>query len=234
MASAPRLWLLPLIAGLLPAIAAVSAFQISVAHGTFPSCNPYLEGCVSISYAGRYGVANHVFRALIVPAAILQAITWLLCTAWFLRIGAKGRSLDWMPWLGLAAGIFLVVYGTFIGTEGKVYQLLRRHGVMVYFGCTYLCMLMAAGQLHRLAVTGIFRPRFRVDLALLVLLALNLLMGLGHVFVAPLVLDEEGRDRIEDAVEWWAGTSFTVYFCALAWLWQRTHFRLAVDAGPPR
>jgi hypothetical protein len=229
VAAPTRLWLLPLIAGLLPAIAAISAFQISVAHGTFPSCNPYLDGCVSISYAGRYGVANHVFRALMVPAAILQGITWLLCTAWLLRMGATGRSMRWMPWLGLAAGLFLVVYGTFIGTEGKVYQMLRRHGVMIYFGCTYLCMLMTAGHLHRLARAGALRLPFRADLALLALLGANLIMGLGHVFAAPLLLDQEGRDRIEDAVEWWAATTFTVFFVMLAWLWKRTRFSAAFD-----
>ncbi len=227
---APRsLWLQPLVAGLLPAVAAVSAFQISVAHGTFPSCNQYIDGCVSISYAGRYGVANHVFRALMVPTAVLQALTWLLCTAWLLRLGATGRSLKWMPWLGLAAGIFLVVYGTFIGTEGKVYQLLRRHGVMVYFGCTYLCMLMTAGHLHRLARASSLAVPFRADLALLALLGANLLMGLGHVFAAPLLLDQEGRDRVEDAVEWWAATSFTIFFVILAWLWRRTRFRTSFD-----
>lgn len=228
---APRLWLLPLIAGLLPAVAAILAFRISIAHEVFAGCNPFVEGCVSISKAGRHGVANHVFRLLMVPAAVLQAIVWLLCTAWLVRLGARGRSLKWLPWLGLAAGLFLVIYGTFIGTEGKVYQLLRRHGVMTYFGCTYLCMLMAAGQLHRLAASGLLRLRFRMDLALLALLALNLAMGLGHVFAAPWLLDEEGRDRIENVVEWWAGASFTVFFLALAWFWKRTAFRGTFDTG---
>lgn len=228
--SVSRLWLVPLIAGLLPVIAAFAAFRLSIAQEIFASCNPFIDGCVSISRAGRYGVANHVFRALMVPAAVLQGITWLLCTAWLVRLGATGRSLKWLPWLGLAAGIFLVVYGTFIGTEGKVYQLLRRHGVMIYFGCTYLCMLMAAGQLHRLVVAGSLNLPFRMDLALLALLAANLIMGLAHVFAAPMLLDQEGRDRVEDAVEWYAGASFTIYFLAMAWLWKRTRFRVSFDA----
>jgi hypothetical protein len=224
-----RLWLLPLIAGLLPAVAAIAAFRISVAHGIFPACNPFIDGCVSISYAGRYGVANHVFRALMVPAAILQGLTWLFCTAWLLRLGSTGRSMKWLPWLGLAAGVFLVVYGTFIGTEGKVYQLLRRHGVMIYFGCTYLCMLMAAGHLQRLAGAGQLILPWRIDVALLALLGANLLMGLAHVFAAPVFLGQEGRDRVEDAVEWYAGASFTIYFAVLAWLWRRTRFRVNFD-----
>ena len=224
-----RLWLLPLIAGLLPAIAAVSAFHISVAHEIFPTCNPFIDGCVSISKAGRYGPANPVFRGFMVPGAILQGLTWLLCTAWLLRLGAAGRSLKWLPWLGLAAGLFLVVYGTVIGIEGKVYQLLRRHGVMIYFGCTYLNMLMTANLLHGLVKQGKLSLPFRMDYLLVALLAANLLMGLAHVFAAPLLLGPEGRDRVEDAVEWYAGTTFTFYFLALGWLWKRTNFRASFD-----
>lgn len=229
--TAARLWLLPLIAGLLPAVAAVAAFRISVAQDIFPPCNPFIDGCVSISRAGRYGIANHVFRALMVPAAVLQAITWLLCTSWLLRLGAAGRPLKWLPWLGLAAGVFLVVYGTFIGTEGHVYQLLRRYGVMIYFGCTYLCMLVTANQVHQLVKANAVKLPVRVDVALIAMLAAILLMGLAHVFAAPWFLDEEMRDRVEDAVEWYAGASFTVFFCALAWLWKRTAFRASFEAG---
>ena len=226
-----RLWLLPLIAGLLPAVAAVAAFRISVAHEIFASCNPFIDGCVSISRAGRYGIANHVFRALVVPTAVLQAITWLLCTSWLLGLGAAGRSLKWLPWLGLAAGVFLVIYGTFIGTEGNIYQLLRRYGVMIYFGCTYLCMLVTANLFHQLVKTNAIQLPVRVDVALIAMLAAILLMGLAHIFAAPWFLDEEMRDRVEDAVEWYAGASFTVFFCALAWLWKRTAFRASFHTG---
>jgi hypothetical protein len=228
---AARLWLLPLVAGLLPAIAAVAAFRISVAQEIFASCNPFIDGCVSISRAGRYGIANHVFRALMVPGAILQATTWLLCTAWLLRLGAAARFLKWLPWLGLAAGVFLVVYGTFIGTEGHVYQLLRRYGVMIYFGCTYLCMLITANLIHRLVKAGAVKLPVRVDVALLAMLAAILLMGVVQAFAAPWFLEEEARDRVEDAVEWYAGASFTVFFCALAWIWKRTAFRSSFHTG---
>jgi len=45
------LWRLPLAAGVLPAIATAIAFNLAVAQGQFPSCNPLLEGCVSVSRA---------------------------------------------------------------------------------------------------------------------------------------------------------------------------------------
>jgi len=40
-----------------------------------PACNPYLEGCVSISRAARHGLPNHLFKALVLPAAALQGVT---------------------------------------------------------------------------------------------------------------------------------------------------------------
>ena len=82
------LWLIPLIAGLLPAIAALLAMHLSARLELIPACNPFIEGCVSISRAARRELPNHVFRALVLPAAALQALTWLLCTAWLKRLGA--------------------------------------------------------------------------------------------------------------------------------------------------
>jgi uncharacterized membrane protein YqhA len=225
-----RLWLLPLIAGLLPALAAVAAFHIAVAQEFFASCNPFFDGCASISRAGRHGLANHVFRALMLPAATLQGVTWLLCTAWLRQLGAAGRSLRWLPWLGVAAAAFLVLYGSFLGTEGEAYRWMRRYGVVVYFGCTYLCMLIAAGQLRHLAATRATTVPARMHLALLGLLMVTLLMGLANVFVAPLA-DEDTKNRIENVLEWWSSFSFTVYFCALAWLWRRDGFRATFGAG---
>lgn len=228
-----RLWLLPLVAGLLPAIAAVAAFRISVAQDIFPSCNPLIDGCVSISRAGRHGLANHVFRALLLPAAALQGVTWLFCAAWLRQLGAAGRTLRWLPWLGVAAGIFLALYGTFLGTEGDAYRWMRRYGVMVYFGFTYLCMLIAAGRIHHLAIARAEILFVRQDVALLALLAATLLAGLTNVLAGAFVADEDTRNRIENVLEWHVSAAFTLYFGILAWLWRRSVFRLSADAGHP-
>lgn len=131
------LWPLPFIAGLLPAIAAVAALWLSFSLELIPPCNPFLDGCVSISRAGRHDLPNHVFRALVLPAAALQGLTWLLCSTWLKGLGSGQRAmLVLLPWLGVVAGVFLVLYGTFLGTEGPAYRWLRRYGVIFYFGFT--------------------------------------------------------------------------------------------------
>jgi hypothetical protein len=218
-----RLWLLPLLAGLLPLIGIAIAFPLSVADGQFESCNPLIEGCVSISRAARHGLANHLFRAMLLPAAVLQGLAWLLCGPWLRAIGAPpARLLGWLPWLGVAAMLFLVLYGTFLGTEGTGYRWMRRYGVFFYFGATAVLMIIVSGALHRAAVaTGRHR---RVATLLLGLCFTLPFLGLVNS-LAPLVIADPVRlDGFENATEWWAGLVFTAFFGMIALLWWRTGY----------
>ena len=216
-----RLWTLPLIAGLAPALGLAAAFWISVAEGHVEPCTPFIDGCVSISRAARHGLANHVFRAVLLPAAALQALVWLLCAQWLRGVGAGGRAVAWLPWLGAIAAIACVLYGTFLGTEGTAYRWMRRYGIVLYFGLTYLCMVLAARHMTPW-------PRWRAGLT--ALLALTLAMGLANYFAAPLLADAGLKNRVENVLEWFAGLAFTLYFLALAWLWRRTAFSASLTS----
>lgn len=225
-----RLWWLPLAAGLLPAAGTVIAFNLAVAQGQFPSCNPLLDGCVSISRAGRHDLPNIVFRALLLPGATLQAIVWLLAGAWLRRLGApRDRLLAMLPWFGVTAAAFLVVYGTFLGTEGPGYQWMRRYGVVVYFGFTCIAMLIVGGVAQRVAAaTGQLRHAATV---LYLLVAALPLLGLANS-TAPLFLrSEAAQDAFGNITEWWGALVFTAFFLVLAWLWRRTRFAAAPSAG---
>ena len=223
------LWPVPLIAALLMPVAVVSAWWISVAHDYIPLCNPFLDGCVSISRAARQGLGNHLFRALMLPSATIQGATWLLCAAWLGRLGASHRSLRWLPWLGILAAVFLVVYGTFLGTEGDTYRWLRRYGTIVYFGFTYVCILITTGHVRHLAHSGALALPARMDLMLIMLASLTMLVAIAHVFVAPM-LEDPLKDRVENVVEWTIGLSITLFFIALAWIWRHARVCLHVQA----
>lgn len=163
-----------------------------------------------------------MFRAIVIPAAALQGLTWWLCVPWLRGLGATGRSLARLKWLGVAAAGFLVLYASFLGTEGNAYQWMRRYGIVGYFGGTFLCMLVTGGHLRSLALSGALRLPVRFDLVLLGLLGTLLAMGLANVFV-PRLLDDPGLgNRLENALEWHAGILYAIYFAALAWLWRRT------------
>jgi hypothetical protein len=221
-----KIWVLPLIAGLLPVIGALVAFNLSIRLELIPACNPLLNGCVSVSRAARHDLPNYIFRALLLPSAVLQGMTWLLCRDWLISLRAQDRiRLQLLPWLGMVAAIFLVCYGSFLGTEGSAYRWLRRYGTIVYFGFTYLCMLIASGEIRRLARATQALAKWRLDLALSGLCVFILLLGLSNVMLAP-IFDADAKNRIENVAEWWLGISFTLYFLVIAVLWRCTRFAL--------
>jgi hypothetical protein len=223
-----RLWWLPLAAGLLPAAGAVVAFNLAVAQGQFPSCNPLLDGCVSISRAGRHDLPNVAFRALLLPGATLQAIVWLLTVKWLRRLGApQDRLLRLLPWVGATAALFLLLYGTFLGTEGPGYQWMRRYGVVVYFGFTCIAMLIVGGAVRRAAHAG--EALRRAGALMYALVATLPLLGLVNS-TSPLYLrTEAARDALGNITEWWGALLFTVFFVLLAWLWRRTRLTAALQ-----
>ncbi len=222
------LWLLPLAAGLLPLTGVTAAFWLAVEQGQFASCMPLFDGCVSISRAARHDLPNYIFRALLLPAATLQALVWLLTGNWLRRLGApRDRLLSLLPWIGVTAAICLVLYGTFLGTEGSGYRLMRRYGVYIYFGFTCIAMLIVAGSAQRVAAgTGRLR---HVAMTLYALTAALPLLGILNS-MAPLYLSDASRiSALGNITEWWGGAIFTVFFILLAGLWRASGFSIRLS-----
>jgi hypothetical protein len=229
-----RAWPLALLAGLLPLLGTLIAYPLSVHLGLVEACNPFIDGCTSISRAARHGLPNHLFRALLLPAAALQALVWLLCSVWLSGDAAEAshpsRSLRLLPWIGLSAACFLVLYGSFLGTEGDVYRWLRRYGIVGYFGGTCLAMLFSTRAL--------LQSRWQRHALVRVLLALCValpLLGLVNS-LAPLLHRAAALHALQNATEWWAGLVFTLFFFVLAGLWHAADFGLGaarVKTTPP-
>lgn len=209
------LWPLPLLCALLPVLAVHLAWWLSVRDGYVPGCLPYLDGCTSISRAARHGLGNEVFRFVMLPCATLQALLWFAAGRWFRRRGWRGAAV--LPWLGLTAALFLMLYATFLGTEGEVYRLLRRYGVTVYFGATFLAQALVLRALH---------PGAR---GMLVVCAGMLLLGVASTVASATVTDPGFKDRVENFLEWHLGVLLTAWFLLLAGKWRRE--RLRADFG---
>lgn len=225
------LWPLPLLAGVLPVIAGLLAWQVSTRLELIPACNPFVEGCVSISRAARHGLPNHLFRAIVLPAAVLQGLTWWLASHWLRELAllsvARARAL---AAVGAAAAIFLVLYGTFLGTEGELYRWFRRFGIWFYFGLTAIALVVVVGLIARAARRGSTALSPRFGRSLLALAWVLLALGLAAAF-SPLAFgDSLAHDRFTNVLEWWGAAVISALFAALAWAWRRTRFalRLAV------
>ena len=228
-------WPLALLAGVLPCCAALLAWWLSTRSGLIPACNVFLEGCVSVSRAARHELPNHLFRALMLPSAALQAMVWLLAHHWLRQLGVAGRGIGWLVPLGVMAAVALVLYGTFLGTEGDIYRWLRRYGTVVYFGFTCLCLLLAGSGIQRAVKAGsLVLPRWQEHT--MVTLAVTLvLLGLVNAIVAA-TLSPETKNAVENITEWWGALIFVLGFMSLALMWQRTGVRVQLTlgaAGPP-
>lgn len=224
------LWPLALLAGLVPAVAALLAFALSVQLHLVPGCNPFIDGCVSISRAARHDLPNHLFRALMLPAATLQGLVWLLAAHWLRGGRAPQRGLQAMAVLGTVAAVALVLYASFLGTDGTVYRLLRRYGTVAYFGCTCLCMLLlgqAVQAMARQGASGLPSWLVRSHVALACTLVA---LGVANAIVAAL-LSPDWKARTENVTEWWGALVFVLCFCSLAAMWARCRLRLRIQAG---
>lgn len=211
------LWPLALACALLPAVAAHLGWWISTAQGLIPACNPYVDGCVSISRASRHGLGNLVFRMLMLPAATLQALCWMAAAAW---VQGADERVRWPAWLGVVAAVALLLYASFLGSDGRTYELLRRYGIYFYFGCTYLALLAVLRRLPRPA--GAYAPLTTVAGGCLA-------FGLASVIVRYAVPDEELRDRLENLLEWHTALWLTASFAVLAWAWRGERLRLRLE-----
>ncbi len=218
-------------AGFLPLLVVNSAYLGSALGGNIPLCFPYLQGCTSISAAGRYGLAYFFFKAGMIPAAVLLAAFWFACRRWLLALGGEdGRMVRAMLVVGCTSAAFLILYTVFLGSKGDFYNLMRRYGVTVYFSFSYLAQLMLLGRMRQLRQAGrlelpdyILRGKLALVVALLVL-------GLGSIPISNFVVE---KDRPENAVEWMFSLLMVSYYLLTWRAWRLTNFRIRPSVDQP-
>jgi len=167
----------------------------------------------------------------LISAATLQALVWVAVARWLMQCGAAGRGVAWIAPLGVVAGIALVVYGSFLGTEGPIYRWLRQYGTVVYFGFTCLNLLLTGNAVQALVrVRRLFMPRW-LEHAMVALASTLVLLGLGNALVAA-AFGEPLKGRVENVTEWWGALIFVLGFCAIAAMWWRERVVLRLGVSP--
>lgn len=209
-----------LIVGIAPILVVHACYALSIQAGTAPACIPYIEGCTSISRAARHGLANHVFKAVMLPCAALIALFWWWVAAWLRTIkpdGAQRTRIGAMHALGFIGALFLVLYATFLGVEGDVYRWMRRYGVTVYFSFTVLAQLLLASALP----AGTWLRRALASIGALMLLLGLASIPLQHVFAE--------RDVAVNALEWNYALLMSTAFILVGVHWHRARIYLSFD-----
>lgn len=212
-----RVELIAWAAAILPFIAANLAYLISASADLVPWCVPYLEGCTSVSRAARSGVANPVFRGIMLPYAVVMALYWWLAAEWLRGFAPqRPRLRRTMLGFGLLAALFLILYASFLGVEGNFYQWLRRYGITVHFSSTVLAQFLVT-----YAVAADPRLPAWLRRSKLGLCAVMLVLGLASI---PLQNFAPDRDAVLNAVEWTYSLLMIAFFPLTGEAWRRTGF----------
>ena len=221
-----RLYPLAWLAALLPLATINLTFLLSASHGQVDWCIPYLHSCTSISATGREPPAYFVFKGLMIPAAVLLMLYWLLCTAWLRTLGCHHKHWRTLVvCLGLLGSSGLAFYSLMLGWIGEVYRFHRQTGVTAFFGFSFFAQLVVAWLLERCA--GV-RQNFARQLGWLRINAgLIWLLGLASILMG--YISPDLYKRTDDAIAW----NFTLLLCChlliTGDLWRRTGWRLVFD-----
>ena len=190
---------------------------VSAWQGHVDACNPYWADCVSISRSGRHGLAYFIFKAGMLPAALLLALFWQLNAHWLKTLPAGGRQQH-LTAIGWIAAIALLAYTLSLGHSGDAFYLTRRFGVVTFLGLSLIGFALLARALKQSALRqqGKWLERSCAGILSIALfsLALDALLA-------------ERYDRLENAFEWWLVLLLILQLCWVARLWQNTAFGLS-------
>ena len=234
--------LVPLLAALLPFVAVHATYLVAAGHGLVDWCFPYLDSCTSISATGREPPASYLFRATMLPSAVIMMAYWWLSYEWLRHLQrpranadeGAGRAADgntasrgarWMLGLGILACIGLILYVTVLGEEGDNWARQRRIGTVLFFSFTYLSQLLLVGQLWRLRerLPGVHPGLLRAMWILCIVL-----LAAGVLTVAIDAWDEMLYESVEYAFHWVLTLLLQVNFLLGYFVWRGAGWCLRV------
>jgi hypothetical protein len=226
--------ILPIVVGLVPIVTVFTCYSIAIETAGLPACNPFLDGCTSVSATGRHPPASYLFKATMLPQSILLSAYWLFNVLWLRALqraaGLPATGGRTVGVLGVTGSLFLILYVTFLGTEQPFYEFMRRYGVYLYFALNVFAQLVLAYKVLPLA-------RRWPDTPLLALVRTQLVLGwipfaLGVLnLVLKAVLEDSGP--VESRIEWIFAILMQAYFVITWFCWRETGFGVSASVARP-
>lgn len=217
--------ILPLITGLLPIVAIHLSYLIAIYAEKVTACIPYIHGCVSISATGRYPPASFLFKAAMMPEAVILALYWLGNVAW---LRALNRSVGETRNIGTAVGgfgvagaMFLILYVTFLGSHEPFYEFMRRFGVYLYFLFSVIAQIILAIKVLRMPAGTCSAFLVRITRIQLALSLIPFALGILNLVLKAIF---EDSNPSENVIEWIFALMMQSYFVLSYFSWRDTQF----------
>ena len=211
---------------ILPLLATNAVYLLSAYEGNVPWCNPYFDGCTTISQAARSGNSIYIYRATMIANAVLLIWFWIYTKQWLTQILGEATKLsNTILWLGIIGALFLMVYIDFLGTTGEINRFMRRYGIMIFFTFTPLAQVLVL-KLHYKALSlnkSVNLKRSTLQFQLSVLLIMSV------IGVISIILDvaQLKTYETENIVEWTFAFLLNMYFAGMVLIWRDYRYHLS-------
>jgi hypothetical protein len=229
--TAPRLPLfaLPVFAGALVLFTMHLSYLIAATQGHVPWCFPWIDSCTSISATGRQWPERGVFKPLMTIAALCVAASFWLSARWLAALGdVPSRTQRLLPHIAWLMALCIVAYVAALGEAGQAARLLRKTGVTLGFGLTFLAEILLLARMAALQrVRDVPWPRSRFRL-LFALIALTLVLGVTSVLLSAF---HAGYARMDDAFEWVFALLLNGWLLVLGLAWRDSGFALVAQVN---
>ncbi len=175
-----------------PVSTVIVAYFLSSLGGYVDRCVPFLDGCTSISKVGRYGVSFYLYKILIIPSVILMITFWY-------QVNQHIYKSKLLLFLNITSCIFLIIYLSALGFDGKIYRFMREIGIFVFFVFTPVCQVWLT--------ISISNEKIKAKNIFYILIFLYLVCLISYLFILPLE-----NANYENIIEWNFALLIFLYF----------------------
>ena len=191
-----------LICFLLPLFTVICSYIWSANLNLVNWCFPNIDGCSSISRAGRYFPVKFFFKPLMFIYAIFLGIFWKKLYDTLRKENIPISKLYLLT--ALCSVLFLILYIIFLG-EGKYYRFFRQVGIFIFIFFTVLSQILYSIKTKKLSY-------FKYDLKNKLFIYATSLGAIGLLLLPLVVLEVVEIKNFKNIVSWNYFLLIQIYF----------------------
>ena len=185
-----------LLVSIIPFIAIHLSFILSVQNEYLSLCNPYIDGCYSISRVARQPSSIIIFKVLMLISALFLFFLWPRLF--------KPNYNKMLILIGRLGSLFLIAYIVALGEEGFFYEIMRRFGVFIFYIFTLISQWVFTFS-TQMRIRRFFLKNFLINIIVFLQL-------LAFLLAIPFFIFFKNYGYIENIIEWWITLLITLWF----------------------
>ena len=185
-----------LLVSIIPFIAIHLSFILSVQNEYLSLCNPYIDGCYSISRVARQPSSIIIFKVLMLISALYLFFLWPRLF--------KPNYNKLLILIGRLGSLFLIAYIVALGEEGFFYEIMRRFGVFIFYIFTLISQWVFTFS-TQMRIRRFFLKNFLINIIVFLQL-------LAFLLAIPFFIFFKNYGYIENIIEWWITLLITLWF----------------------